>query len=56
MQNDGNIVLSTQVALPLWASNTASLPVDRIVMQDDSNLVAYSQQGVDYWPTSPDRS
>ncbi|MGH3941920.1 MAG: hypothetical protein ACRDTG_25530 [Pseudonocardiaceae bacterium] len=52
LQGDGNLVLSrTQVAQPLWASNTSGQPVNRVVMQDDGNLVVYSPQEVPLWAT-----
>ncbi|KAI9190665.1 putative mannose-binding lectin precursor [Polychytrium aggregatum] len=40
-QPDYNFVLYDGTGKPLWASGTNGQPSDRLVMQDDGNLVTY---------------
>jgi hypothetical protein len=50
---DGDLVLYRSLfRQALWASNTAGRPVDRVVMQSDGNLVAYSAAGVSQWESA----
>lgn len=44
LQNDGNIVVYTEGGAPLWASDSSGHEQpDRLVLQDDGNLVSYAR-------------
>ncbi|XP_029003129.1 B-type lectin plumieribetin-like [Betta splendens] len=49
-QGDGNFVIYGWK--PVWASDTCGSDVFRLIMQDDCNLVMYSQCGTPRWNTS----
>ncbi|WP_185113952.1 M57 family metalloprotease [Fulvivirga imtechensis] len=51
MQGDGNLVLY-KYNVPLWASNTAGLPVTRCIMQNDGNLVLYDNLNRARWASN----
>jgi hypothetical protein len=57
MQTDGNLVLygydpSTNGWTPLWATNTADLPVRLAIMQSDGNFVLYDYRGKPLWKSN----
>jgi hypothetical protein len=45
MQQDGNVVLYNSNHAAIWATNTARKGGERLVMQNDGNLVLYSNSG-----------
>ena len=42
LQADGNLVGSTNAGLVTWSTKTAKSGADRLVVQDDGNVVLYS--------------
>lgn len=54
-QGDSNLVLykySGGVAKPIWAANTWNMGGDKLIMQEDGNLVIYKSNGTPIWSTN----
>ena len=52
-QTDGNLVLyNADESKDYWASNTSGQAAGYLTLQDDGNLVIYSNMGVAYWATN----
>ena len=47
LQYDGNFVIYNSSNKPLW--NTETRDISRLVIQDDGNLVGYSDNGASWW-------
>jgi hypothetical protein len=53
LQGDGNLVIYTSAARPVWASDTAGTGSgNHLVMQDDGNLVIYASAGKPVWASN----
>jgi hypothetical protein len=52
MQGDGNLVVHSATATPVWASGTDGNPGSRLVVQDDGNLVIYRPDDTPIWATN----
>ncbi|WP_158842873.1 S8 family serine peptidase [Saccharothrix deserti] len=51
MQSDGNLVLYTGAAQPLWHTHTYNTGATYAILQTDGNLVVYTAAGVAKWHT-----
>ncbi|XP_072527968.1 B-type lectin plumieribetin-like [Salminus brasiliensis] len=49
-QDDGNFVVYGWK--PIWASDTYGKPVTRLIMQEDGNLVMYTNDGTPLWASN----
>jgi len=53
LETNGNIILYNPSGIATgWSTHTAGLPVTRLTMQSDGNLVAYGAAGQPYWASS----
>lgn len=52
LQKDGNFVLYTASAVPVWAANRFDSNQPRLRLQDDGNLVLYNGNNQPYWASN----
>lgn len=59
MQGDGNLILTHKMFGPIWGSNTwsSSNPpdIDKVILQEDGNLVVYGRNGNARWASGTDK-